>query len=130
MPAFTSIVINDGQGTPVAHTFSPLNKEGGAAYFVDRSPANAVGWLKVKHEIVMGKTPTAANRVKIDFTCPVLATINSVLTKVRMSSSSQVFNFAPDATDQERKDLRAYNQNWLGHASVKTSIETLEPFYA
>lgn len=130
MPAFTSIAINDGQGTPASHTFAPLSKEASMATFVDRSPANAVGWKKIKHEVISAKSAGAANRVKIDFADPVLATIDGVVQKVRGSSASITFNFAQDATDQERKDLLAYATNWLSNATVKTSVQNIEPFYA
>lgn len=130
MPAFTPKSINDGLAVPVAHTFGPLNKEANVAIFVDRSPANAVGWKKIKHEIVSAKTPGAANRAKIEISDPVLATIDTVLTKVRTSTVQINLNFAQDSTDQERKDAVAYAINWLSNADVKTSIIQLEPFYS
>lgn len=130
MPAFTSISINDGQSTPVAHSFAPLNKEGSVATFVDRSPANAVGWKKIKHEVVTAKSVSAANRVKIDFIDPVLQTVDGILVKARQSSAQLVFNFAQNSTDQERKDLLAYVANWLNNATVKSSVQNIEPFYA
>lgn len=41
MPALAALTINDGQATPVAHTFSPVRlDEKGVATFFDRSGAS------------------------------------------------------------------------------------------
>jgi len=61
--------------------------------------------------------------------CPTVATVNSVDTVVRYSSAKVELNIHPDSTLQERKDLLAYVANTLGLATMKTSVENLEPFY-
>jgi hypothetical protein len=38
-------------------------------------------------------------------------------------------NLSQQSTLQEKKDLLAYVVNTLGLASMKTSVENLEPFY-
>jgi stringent starvation protein B len=60
---------------------------------------------------------------------PTVATVNGVDTVVRYSSGQITLNIAPDSTLQERKDLLAYMANFLGLATVKTSVENVEPFY-
>lgn len=129
MPAIASLVINDGQTTPVAHTFAPVTTDGAEAKYADRAPALPIGYLQISHEVRQPASSTAAYRVITGFNFPVLATINSVLTKVRNSSAQVVFNFAQDSTDQERKDALAYVSNFLANSTVKTSIQNVEPFY-
>jgi hypothetical protein len=48
---------------------------------------------------------------------------------VRYNSAQVVLNIHPQSTLQERKDILAYVANTLGLATVKTSVENLEPFY-
>lgn len=129
MPTFTSLTVNDGQTTPVAHTFAPLSREGGVATFVDRSPAIAAGWKRIKHEVVSAQQTGAANRVKITAEDPVVATVDAQLKVVRRSTASINLNFAQDATDQERKDLVAYCINYLSNTTVKNGIIAIEPWF-
>lgn len=129
MPTFTSQTVNDGQGTPVAHTFAPLMKDGQVATFADRSPAIAAAWKKITHEVTNPKSSTAALRVKIGFNDPQAATVDGSLKVVRNSSAQVVFNFAQDATDQDKKDLVAYTLNYMGNATVKAGIIAGEPWF-
>lgn len=62
MSAQANVVINDGQGVPVAHTFNPkgarvmdTGKE--VALWRDQSPASSVGFLTLREE----HTPVNAN---------------------------------------------------------------------
>lgn len=51
MPAFGNIVINDGAGTPVAHTFSPTSRSpDGVCVWHDRSVANSIGQHFMVHK--------------------------------------------------------------------------------
>lgn len=129
MPTFASLTVNDGQGTPVAHTFAPLQKEGGVATFVDRSPLIAPGWKSIKHEVVSAQQAGASNRVKVAFSDPVVGTVDGQLTVVRKSTANVNLNFAQDATDQERKDMIAYVINYLSNVTVKNGAIALEPWY-
>jgi hypothetical protein len=63
------------------------------------------------------------------FMTPVVATVDGSDTVVRYNSGQIVLNVNPQSTLQERKDLLAYMANTLANATVKTSVENLEPFY-
>jgi hypothetical protein len=63
------------------------------------------------------------------FMTPSVAAVDGSDTVVRYSSAQVVLNVHPDSTLQERKDLLAYVSNFLANATVKTSVENLEPFY-
>jgi hypothetical protein len=63
------------------------------------------------------------------FSSPVVAAVDGSDTVVRYNSAQVVLNIHPQSTLQERKDILAYVANTLGLATVKTSVENLEPFY-
>lgn len=129
MPAIASLSINDGQGTPVAHTFAPVSTNGSQAKWADRSPSIPSGFLLVNHQVEPPSGARTVHRVTMGYMMPTVATVNSVDTVVRYSSAQLVLNIHPDSTLQERKDLLAYVANSLGIAAVKTSVENIEPFY-
>lgn len=129
MPAIAALTVNDGATTPVAHTYSPVTTNGASAQFADRSAAVPSGQKTISHEIRRPATPTAAQRVLLGFNQPVENLIDGSTVVSRNSSAQVVFNFAPDSTLQERKDLLATVANSLGLAAVKTSVTDIEPFY-
>lgn len=129
MPAIAALSINDGQSTPVAHTFNPTTTDGSRAEFADRSPTIASGFRKFSHEITAPNGQRTTYKIAMGWMIPVVATVNGVDQVVRYSSAQLVLNAHPDSTAQERKDLLAYVVNAASNASVKTSVENIEPFY-
>lgn len=129
MPAIATMTINDGQATPVAHSFAPVTTDGSLAKWADRSPTIPSGYRTISHEVLPPNGSRTVNKVTLGFMVPVVATINGVDTVVRYSSAQVTLNIHPDALLQERKDLLAYVANSLANANVKTSVENIEPFY-
>lgn len=129
MPAIAALVINDGAATPVAHTFAPVTTDGSLAKWADRSPSIPTGFRTITEEVLEPSGQRTAYKITLGFFFPVVASVNGVDTVVRFSSAQVVFNMAPDSTLQERDDNLTYVINCLGHASVRSSVENLEPFY-
>lgn len=129
MPAIAALTINDGQTTPVAHTFAVVTSNGAKSQFADKISGVPAGYTKLTHEVREAKSATGAHSVIISYEMPTTATVNGVLTRVRVSSAQVRLNFAQDSTDQERKDLTAYVVNGLGNATVKPTLYNIEPFY-
>lgn len=129
MPAIATLVINDGQAAPVAHSFAPVTTDGSVAKFADRSPSIPSGFRTISIEVLTPSGARTVNKLGLGYYVPVVVAVNGVDTVVRYSSASVVLNIHPDALLQERKDLLAYVANSLGLASVKTSVENIEPFY-
>ena len=129
MPAIASLTINDGQATPVAHTFSPQSTTGSKAQWADRSPTIPAGYRSISHELAEPNGSRTVNKVTFGFMNPTVATVDSSDTVVRYSSAQVILNIHPQSTLQERKDLYAYVVNYMSNATVKTSVENLEPFY-
>lgn len=129
MPAISSIVVNDGATTPVAHTFSPVSTNGAHGYWADRSQATPAGYYKMDHNVENPNGNRQVYRVTIGLGVPTLASIDGVQTVVRTNSAQVVFNMHPESTLQERTDLHALVSNALANADVKTSVVQIEPFY-
>jgi len=129
MPVRAALTINDGQATPAAHTFAVAGEQGSAALWQDKTGGIAAGFINLTHEYRPAKSATGANSVIYALTQPTLGTVNGVTQKVRTSSAQVRFNFAQDATDQERKDLVAYTINILSNATYRAATWGLEPTY-
>lgn len=129
MPAIANLTINDGAATPVAHTFSVVGTTGAKATWADKSGGIPTGFAKITNEVREAKSKDGAHSVIIGFELPVLATVNGVTTRARVSSAQVRFNYAQDSTDQERKDAVAYVVNALSNATVKAAAYNIEPHY-
>lgn len=129
MPAIAALTVNDGLATPVAHTFSPVTTDGSMAKWADRSPSIPSGYRTISHEAVGPNGSRTVHKITMGYMCPVVVNVSGSDTVVRYSSAQVVLNIHPDSTLQERKDLLAYVANSLGLATVKTSVENIEPFY-
>lgn len=129
MPAIAALTVNDGLATPVAHTFSPVTTDGSSAKWADRSPSIPAGYRTISQEVAGPSGSRTVHRITWGFMNPTVATVDGSDKVVRYSSAQVVLNIHPDSTLQERKDLLAYVANSLGLATMKTSVENLEPFY-
>lgn len=129
MPAASTLAINDGQATPVSHSFTPAGQTGSKVEWNEKTAGIPAGYFVLTHELVKPGTPDAAYRIKMGLNVPVTATVDSSLAVVRNSSAQVVFNLSQSSTLQERKDLLAYIANALGNANVKTSIQDIEQFW-
>lgn len=129
MPAIATLSINDGQATPVAHSFAPVSTDGAKAKWADRSPSIPAGFKTISHEVAEPSGNRTVHKLTFGFTDPVVASVDGADTVVRYNSAQVILNLHPDSTLQNRKDILAYVANFLGNATVKTSVENLEPFY-
>jgi len=129
MPAIATLSINDGQATPVAHSFAPVTTDGSRAQWADRSPTIPAGFRTITQEVLPPNGNRTVNKLTWGFMVPVVATVGGVDTVVGYNSAQVILNIRPEATLQERKDLDAYVINTMSNASMKTSVENIEPFY-
>lgn len=129
MPAIAALTINDGATTPVAHTFSPANITGNKAEWQDRSPVTPAGYRKFHHEVSQPSPQRTTHKMTFGLYNPTEAVVNGSTVVARSCAAQLTLNFPPDSTLQERKDTLAYMANFLANASVKSSVENIEPFY-
>jgi len=144
MPQISTIVINDGAATPVAHTFSPLGKDAAGVFWWEQtspSPANKLGAKRIGYkqvrELAAKSQLTAASKVSYTLWVPTLETLgnNSAgITPPATVAYREVarveFTLAERSLAQERKDTRVLAMNLLGHAMSTSNVDLLEPSYS
>lgn len=139
MSAFANITLNDGQATPVAHTFTARRLDAGVAKWQDISSGIAVGFptlsASLREPIKGSKQPNYKVQLKIVY--PVLEVVNastySGITPAPTKAYDCVANLEvilPErSTNAARKDVRAYIANALANVDLKSMIEDLNMVY-
>lgn len=137
MPAFANVVLNDGQATPVAHTFGPnvLNNE--LASYQDRSSGISLGYPVLTVTASDPKSPNGVSKVRMKVVVPILETATGTSTGGFAPAPTKAYDLTYDgtfflparATLAQRKDIRAYAQNLLANAITTALVETQEKVY-
>lgn len=137
MAQIAALTVNDGQATPVAHTFS-VQKAGNQpsanttlSAWEDRSSGYVVGYNRIS---IMGRFPDKHNRstkTVIKITAPVMETVSN--NTVSGIAPAPTVSYTPLATIEfvcpersslaSRKDLLAYVRNFLGNAVVSNAVQ-------
>lgn len=138
MSAQANIVINDGQATPVAHTFNPkgakTSVEGrDVALWKDQTPANAEGYLIITEQ----HTPPNGNRIekfRWVIEVPTLETVGTndagitpAPTRAYVTTAVVEVWASTRASQQELKDIAAYVKNFTALAYFNDAIVKREP---
>jgi hypothetical protein len=138
MAQIGNIVINDGQATPVAHTFNPVNIDAaGVARWADRVNGIAVGFPLMSLSL---RNPTQGSRsykMTLKISVPTL--------EVTAPQSGSGFVPAPTkaydvlatvdivmperSTKLERQNVLAFLKNGLANAVVTNAVENFETVY-
>lgn len=127
MPAMGNIVINDG--VPAAHTFAPVDATGGTAELADRSATLPAAWKIMRISVVKPQGKNGSHQVVVEIEDPTSATIDGVDTVVRTQKAKVFFYLSQQGLLAERKNLQAFVKNALGHATLTSVIENIEPIY-
>lgn len=133
MPTLQNVVLADRASPVVNHTFTPVSNEGGVAV-VAESNGTKIG------EPRLYLTPKPGNQnkkyqVDTKLVVPVVATevINGVLVPkvIRNAVYTGNWSFAPDSTEQERKDLVGMVESMYGPTKtlVNDTIVKLQGIY-
>lgn len=135
MAAFADLTINDGQATPVAHTFKArrITPEGVARY-QDISSGIAIGFptIEVSNREPLKNSPNY--RVKVKAILPVLETISGNTHAGIVAAPQKAYDLIADmefilparSTLAVRKDLLAYVKNCLAHATMTSVLQDLD----
>lgn len=128
MPAIGNITINDGQATPVSHTFGVVTTDGKIASYADRSGGIPAEFPLIK---ISSTVPTGTQRyfrVEMSISMPKSAvdpqTGKSYI--ARQTQSRHVFTLPETGVLQERKDILAYSKNLLALALTTSMVQDLE----
>lgn len=138
MAAIANIVINDGQGTPVAHTFAPAKTQADFAVLEDRAAGVYIGYNKLTFALARpsGSAKNATRNLKLS--------IKIETPKLEVVSNNTISGIAPAPTVsyrpvvelvatlpersalQDRKDLQAFIKNVLSSTFVTDAFEKFE----
>lgn len=129
MAAIAPVVLNDGQATPVAHTFAPDDMQDGVARWADRSGGIALGYPVISFSLRKPNKQTRNYKLIAKVQVPTLeVTSPSTSTGIQPAPTKAYDCLAtiemvlPDrSTQQERKNLLAYLKNYLANATVITA---------
>lgn len=128
-PAIAQLVIADGAASPANHNFDPVTTDGSLARYADRTASIPAGYDTISYEVLPPSGNRTTYKITASFYSPTIATVNGLDTVVWYQSGQVILNIHPNSTLAERKDLRAYVSNFFALATIKTSIENLEPIY-
>lgn len=138
MTAIAALTLNDGQASPVAHTFNPVNIDSaGVAKWADRVGGIALGYPVITMSV---RNPTAGNRnykltIKVvtpvlEITSPSTGTgIQPAPTKAYDLTSVTEIVLPERSTLAQRKDLIAFHRNLFANAVVTNAVQDFESIY-
>jgi len=139
MAAISNIVLNDGQGTPVAHTFEPEAIRGDVAKWVDRSSGISLAFPAMTQSIrpPVARAKTRNTKVSIRLIVPTLEQTSPSTATGIQPAPTKAYDcvvelnaiFPERCTLQERKNIRAYLKNLFNHQIMTDAWETLSPVY-
>lgn len=147
MPALAPLTVNDGQATPVAHTFSPVRLDDkGVASFYDRSSGIAIGFprftFSMKEPVGLYKAggQSVGQRAyrsvmtidipKLESTSAATGTGIAPAPTVACVHTARIQMDLPErGALSDRNDLLAYTSNFLANAIVKGALQNQEAFY-
>lgn len=133
MSQIANIAIQDGQGTPVTHTFYPLRSGDKSTWRENQAGLSLIGQGIVDMSVKQGPL----NKVRLVLELPALETATganasgyTAAPKVAYSNKAIVELFLPArGTAAQRKDLRVLLSNLLKDATILDSVENLNVPY-
>lgn len=137
MPAFAAITLNDGQATPVSHSFDPNKIIGSTADYQDRSGGIPLGYPQVILTPIEAPKGSQLNKVRVQVIVPTLETATGstsggfapVPTKAFECRFDGVFILPVRASLANRKDLLAFTKNLMAHSVITALVETQDKVY-
>jgi len=139
MTAIAALTLADGQGTPVNHTFNPVNIDNvGVAKWADRSGGIALGFPTVSFSLRNPTQSSRAYKLTAKVVTPVLEVTSPSTASGIQPAPTLAYNLIatldmvlPErSTVAQRKDLLAFLKNYLANAAVMTAaVENFEAVY-
>jgi hypothetical protein len=134
MSVQANLVLDDGQTTPVAKTFSPRGADLKLATWRDTTAGISIGMPVITLSNKESPGNNGAYRVEARVQIPVLETISGdaggyiPAPRVAYTMFGKVELVAPQrSTVQNRKDLRAFVANLLAHAVMTETLVNFDP---
>lgn len=119
MSSATTITVNDGKATPLAHTFTPsMDAQRGGFTWYDNLVGVPTYEIKIWAKLKMGN-PSSPTLSSVGVIQPAVSTIDGMIVQNHVNTAKTEFSFAPNATAAERADLYALQINALNQALLK-----------
>ncbi|DAD52464.1 coat protein [ssRNA phage SRR5466728_3] len=139
MAAATTIVINDGATSPVAHTFTPIGKDDKGVMWFEQTtpaPANPLGAKRIGYRQTRVMDPkgqlTGKSKAILTLYLPTLETVSNNSAGITppptvsyVEESRIEFTLPERSVKQERKDTRVLMANLLASAQVVSAVDDL-----
>lgn len=129
MAQAAAIVINDGQATPVATTFTPESVTPALSTFADRSSGVSMAFRRLSVSNSFSSNGDKSNRSRLKFALPVTALVNGQTTLISTLRADVALILPDGCTDAQRKDLYAFVQNGLADSLIQGAMRDLDPLY-
>jgi len=138
MSAIAAMGLNDGQATPVSHTFSPVNIDSnGIAKWADRSGGIALGYPTITFSMRQPSKASRAYKVTAKIVTPVLEVTSPSTASGIQPAPTLAYNLMatvefvlPErSTLAQRKDVAAYLRNLLISGMFTQATENFENVY-
>ena len=128
MPAPTTITINDGKSTPVAHAFAPLGVTGGVASFAEPSTDGSLvkrNTLNYTQKLPGKGRSTVVERTELILPHVVTEVVNGVPREIVHSNVRVVTEVIshPEVPRQICKDARVMNANLQINATIAAAMD-------
>ena len=144
MSAVANIVLNDAQGTPVAHTFIPLGPDqSGTWWWEDQTGTSPLGYNRISMQLVRNTKSAAGSsagestsRIKVGVHTPKMETLSNNSagltpppTVAYTPRCAVEFIISDRSALQDRKDLRKYVDFLMAEAQLTNMVENLQNVY-
>lgn len=141
MPAIASIAVQDGEATPVTHTFEPAKTTADYALYEDRDAGIYIGNKKFTMTLDRptgnGNVGNRNLKLRLKLEVPRLEVLsNSTVSGIAPAPTvayrhvaELVMTLPERGSKQERINVRALFRNILGHAQVLGAIDDLSIAY-
>lgn len=134
MAAQANLSLNDGQTTPVAHTFSARGADMKLARWTDTSAGIGIGMGDITLSCDQARGTNASYKVEARITIPVMEVVSgsdggyTPVPKVAFNLFAKMEIVVPNrASLQNRKDILAYAKNLLANAVMTSAVVDFEP---
>jgi len=137
MSAITSMTLNDGQATPVAHTFVPLSHSPNEYMWRESGVSSVLAAVIVSMVFLKVKGNASLEKIRLKTSVPALETATGNNADGYTAAPKLAYNLASiqdfimplRATQQQRKDVVAYARNLAANAQVTDALyDGLRPY--
>lgn len=133
MPAIAPIVINDGESTPVAHTFNPLTTQLPAQFAENGIGLSLIAEPTVSVNLIRS---SSMNTVREKIMVPVMEEVageaNGYVAPPKVAYFLQAtveFKLPARSTEQQRKNIRTLCSNMIASSLLASVVDRVEAPY-